>query len=74
MKTYYLVDTRTNKAALQSPDRSFLEGMAKAMMYPNWVVTENVTESAAQSVTEGIPELSVHEPLPDEYWHSMNKD
>jgi hypothetical protein len=74
MKTYYLVDTRTNKAALQSPDRSFLEGMAKAMMYPNWVVTEIVPQSAAQSVSEGIPELSVHEPLPDEYWHSMNKD
>ena len=81
MKTYYLVDTRTNKAALKSPDRSFLEGMANAMMYPNWVVTEKVAENGLQSVsshlsgeTEGIPELSVHEPLPDEYWHSMNKD
>ena len=74
MTTYYLVDTRTNKAALQSPDRSFLEGMANAMMYPNWVVTEKVAESAAQSVSDDVPELSVHEQLPDEYWHSMNKD
>jgi len=74
MKTYYLVDTRTNKAALQSPDRSFLEGMAKAMMYPNWVVTENVAENGLQSVSDDVPELSVTEPLPDEYWHSMNKD
>jgi len=71
---YYLVDKRTGKAALQSPDRSFLEGMANAMMYPNWVVTEKVAENGLQSVTGGIPELSVHEPLPDEYWHSMNKD
>lgn len=74
MRTYYLVDTRTNKAALKSEDRSFLEGMAKAMMYPNWVVTENVAENGLQSVSDGLPELSVHEPLPDEYWHSMNKD
>ena len=74
MKTYYLIDTRTNKTALKSEDRSFLEGMANAMMYPNWVVTENVAESAAQSVSDDVPELSVHEPLPDEYWHSMNKD
>ena len=80
-REYYLVDTRTNKAALKSDDRSFLEGMANAMMYPNWVVTENVPQRAAQAVSshlsgesEGIPELSVHEPLPDEYWHSMNKD
>ena len=73
-KTYYLVDTRTNKAALQSPDKSFLEGMAKAMMYPNWVVTENVAENGLQSVSDDVPELSVTEPLPDEYWHSMNKD
>lgn len=74
MKTYYLVDTRTNKAALQSTDRSFLEGMANAMLYPNWVVTEIVPQSAAQSVSGGVPELSITEPLPDEYWHSMNKD
>lgn len=74
MKTYYLVDNRTNKAALQSPDKSFLEGMAKAMMYPNWVVTENVAENGLQSFSDDVPELSVHEPLPDEYWHSMNKD
>ena len=74
MKTYYLVDTRTNKAALKSPDRSFLEGMANAMQYPNWVVTEKTPENGLQSASEGIPELSVHEPLPDEYWHSMNKD
>ena len=72
--TYYLVDTRTNKAALQSEDRSFLEGMAKAMLYPNWVVTEIVPENGLQDVTEDVPELSVTEPLPDEYWHSMNKD
>lgn len=74
MTTYYLVDTRTNKAALQSTDRSFLEGMAKAMLYPNWVVTEIVPQSATQSVSDDLPELSVTEPLPDEYWHSMNKD
>jgi len=74
MKTYYLVDTRTNKAALKSEDRMFLEGMAKAMQYPNWVVTEIVPQSAAQSVSDDVPELSVTEPLPDEYWHSMNKD
>ena len=72
--TYYLVDTRTNKAALQSPDRSFLEGMAKAMLYPNWVVTEIVPENGLQSFSEDVAELSVTEPLPDEYWHSMNKD
>ena len=79
--TYYLVDTRTNKAALKSEDRSFLEGMAKAMLYPNWVVTEIVPQRAAQAVsshlsgeTDDVPELSVTEPLPDEYWHSMNKD
>lgn len=78
---YYLVDTRTNKAALQSTDRSFLEGMAKAMLYPNWVVTKIAPQNATQSVsshlsgeTEDLPELSVTEPLPDEYWHSMNKD
>ena len=74
MTTYYLVDTRTNKAALQSEDRSFLEGMAKAMMYPNWVVTEIVPQRATQAVSDDVPELSVTEPLPDEYWHSMNKD
>jgi hypothetical protein len=74
MKTYYLIDTRTNKAALKSEDRSFLEGMVKAMMYPNWVVTENVAENGLQSVSEDVTELSVTEPLPDEYWHSMNKD
>jgi len=44
------------------------------MMYPNWVVTENVAENGLQSVSDDVPELSVHEPLPDEYWHSMNKD
>jgi hypothetical protein len=81
MKTYYLIDTRTNKAALKSEDRSFLEGMAKAMMYPNWVVSEKTPQNGLQSVsshlsgeTDDIPELSVTEPLPDEYWHSMNKD
>lgn len=72
--TYYLVDTRTNKAALQSTDRSFLEGMAEAMLYPNWVVTKIAPQNATQSVTDDVPELSVTEPLPDEYWHSMNKD
>lgn len=72
--TYYLVDTRTNKAGLKSEDRSFLEGMAKAMLYPNWVVTEIAPENGLQSFSEDVPELSVTEPLPDEYWHSMNKD
>jgi hypothetical protein len=80
-KEYYLVDTRTGKAALKSEDRSFLEGMMNAMMYPNWVVTENVAENGLQSVSshlsgesDDVPELSVTESLPDEYWHSMNKD
>ena len=73
-KEYYLVDTRTGKAALKSDDRSFLDGMAKAMMYPNWIVTEKVAENGLQSVTDGVAELSVTEPLPDEYWHSMTKD
>jgi hypothetical protein len=74
MRTYYLIDTRTNKAALKSEDRSFLEGMVKAMMYPNWVVSEKTPQNGLQSVSDDVPELSVHEPLPDEYWHSMNKD
>ena len=71
---YYLVDTRTNKAALQSTDRSFLECMAGAMLDPNWVVTKIAPENGLQSVTDDVPTLSVTEPLPDEYWHSMNKD
>jgi hypothetical protein len=73
-REYYLVDTRTGKAALKSDDRSFLEGMASAMLYRHWVVTENVAENGLQSVSEDVAELSVTEPLPDEYWHSMNKD
>lgn len=73
-RMYYLVDTRTGKAGLKSEDRSFLEGMRDAMLYPNWVVTKIAPENGLQSVTDDVPTLSVTEPLPDEYWHSMNKD
>jgi len=65
-KTYYLVDTRTGKAGLKSESKSFLEGMVKAMQYPNWVVMDTIPES------DDLAELTPQ--LPDEYWHSMNKD
>lgn len=52
MITYYLVDTKTDKAALQSPDRSFLEALAESLQYPNWVVTKKVPEKGLQDVTE----------------------
>ena len=54
MKTYYLVDTRTGKAGLKSEDRSFLEGMVKAMQYPNWIVTDTIPD------TDDLAELTPH--------------